>query len=188
MPILTPRLQIKPRQIGEGKLIAAAINESIEHLRPWMPFARQPAEVGNTEEHCRRSLADFILREDFVLSIYSRDGSTFIGSTGLHRPNWEVRSFEIGYWIRAQFEGQGMITESTIALTRFAFEVFKARRLEIRCDARNVRSLKVMQRLGFAQEGVLKFHSQSEADIPTDTLITARYNLDQLPPLAVSWA
>jgi RimJ/RimL family protein N-acetyltransferase len=64
------------------------------------------------------------VRKNFTLSIYSRDGNTFIGSTGLHRPDWDVPRLEIGYWIHKDFEGKGYITESTIALTRYAFEVF----------------------------------------------------------------
>lgn len=187
MPILTPRLQIRPRQLGEGKVIAKAINESLEHLKPWMPFAQQPADETNSEIYCRRCLSDFIARKDFVLSIYDREGTRFIGSTGFHRPNWNVPSLHIGYWIHKDFEGQGFITETVHALTRYAFQVFKVNRLEIRCDSRNTRSLAVMKKLGFKEEALLKNEDRAEDDTLRDTLVTARYDLLGLPELEVSW-
>lgn len=187
MPILTPRLQIRPRQFGEGKVIAKAINESLDHLSPWMPFALKPANEMDSEIFCRQCLSDFILRKDFTLSIYNREGTKLIGSTGLHRPNWSVPSLHVGYWIHKDYEGQGFVTESVNALTRYAFEVIKVKRLEIRCDSRNQKSLAVMKRLGFVEEALLKNDTRYNDKVLRDTIVTARYNLNNLPPLQVSW-
>lgn len=139
------------------------------------------------EEHCRKSHSEFILRENFTLSIYGRDGKTFIGSTGFHRPNWDVRSFHIGYWIHKDFEGKGFIRESTIALTRYAFEVFGARRVEIRCDERNQRSLAVMRKLGYSQEAILRNDDIGADGAIRNTVVTARYDSIGLPELQVNW-
>lgn len=187
MPILTPRLQIRPRQVGEGSVIAKAVRESIGTLKPWMPFAQSEPTDEKMEEHCRKSFAEFVARTNFTLSIYDRQGSSFIGSTGLHKPNWDVPAFHLGYWIHKDFEGKGFIQESTNALTRYAFEVLRARRLEIRCDSRNLRSLAVMKKLGFNQEGVLRNDDVGADGSIRDTIVTARYDLSDLPPLQVSW-
>lgn len=187
MPVLTPRLQIRPRFVGEGPVLTEAVRESLESLRPWMPFAQVEPQIENFEEHCRRALANFILRADFSLSIYDRSGGQFIGSTGLHRINWDARSFEIGYWVRASCEGKGFVSEAANALTRYAFQVFNANRVEIRCDSRNLRSLAVMKRLGFIEEGHFKNDDMGVDGKPRDTLITARTNMDGLPALEVSW-
>jgi ribosomal-protein-serine acetyltransferase len=187
MPILTPRLLIRPRQFGEGAVIAKAVNESLDHLRPFMPFAKEPASVEKMEEHCRSSLSQFLARSNFTLSIYDREGSTFIGSTGFHNPNWDVPSFHIGYWIHKNFAGRGFIAESTNALTRYAFEVLKARRLEIRCDGRNLGSLAVMKKLGFLQEGIFRNEDVGVDGLPRDTIVTSRIDANDLPPLEVSW-
>lgn len=187
MPILTPRLCIKPRYIGEGPILNKAICNSLEHLKPWMPFAQKAPTLDESEEHCRRAYAKFVLREDLTLSIYSRDTKTFIGSTGLHQANWNVPSFHIGYWVLPEFEGQGLISESTNALTRYAFNVLKARRIEIRCDASNSRSLAVMKRLGYVQEGILKNQDVQESGELRDTIVTAIYDINGLAPLDVSW-
>lgn len=187
MPILTPNLQIRPRQIGEGPEIAKAVRDSLEHLKPWMPFAQSAPTDEQMEEHCRKSLAEFIARTNFTFSIYDRAGGNFIGSTGFHRPNWDIPAFHTGYWIHKRFEGKGLIQESTNAVTRYAFEVFRARRLEIRCDSRNQRSLAIMKKLGFQQEGVLRNDDLGADGSIRDTVVTARYDIIGLPPLEVSW-
>lgn len=187
MPILTPRLMLRPRQVGEGTVIAKAVKESLAHLKPWMPFAHEEVSPEKMEEHCRRALANFILREDCTLSIYDREGKTFIGSTGLHRANWNVPSFHIGYWLHKNAEGKGYVSESTNALTRYAFKVLGARRVEIRCDSKNTRSLAVMQKLGFEQEGLFRKDELDCNDVLRDTIITARTDIKGLPALKVEW-
>jgi ribosomal-protein-serine acetyltransferase len=187
MPIWTPRLCLKPREIGEGATLNRAVCASLEHLKPWMPWAQKAPTPEESEEHCRRSLAKFILREDIVLSIYSRDLKHFIGSTGLNRAQWDVPSFHIGYWVASEFEGQGFITEAVNALTRYGFQILKARRLEIRCDSENVRSLAVMQRLGYTQEAFMRNEGVNTSGAACDTIVTARVDDQRLPPLEVSW-
>ena len=187
MPIFTPRLQIRPRQVGEGPIVAEAVRQSIDHLKPWMPFAQTIPTDSDMEEHCRKSLAQFILRENFTLSIYDRAGNTFIGSTGFHRANWDVPSVEIGYWVHQANVGKGFVSEAVNALSRYAFSVFKCKRVEIKCDSRNTKSLSVATRLGYSVEGILRNHDLAENDSLRDTIITARYNDEGLPALEVTW-
>ena len=54
---------------------------------------------------------------------------------GLH-PRVGPGGLEIGYWIRASATRQGIVTESTAALTRVGFEVCEADRIEIRIEPR----------------------------------------------------
>jgi ribosomal-protein-serine acetyltransferase len=185
-PILTPRLRLQPRSIGEGEKLNRAICSSLDHLKPWMPFAQTAPTVAESEEHCRRSFAKFILREDLTLSIYTRDGQHLIGSTGLHRPNWEVPSFHIGYWICREYQGQGYVTEAVNAVARYAFAILKARRLEIRCDSKNSKSLAVMQRLAFEKEALIKNDVRENGEL-RDTIVTALFVEMNLPPLDVIW-
>jgi len=67
-----------------------------------------------------------------------------------------VPKFEIGYWCRTRFAGQGYITEAVRGISDFAFDVLDANRLEIRCDSLNHRSVKVAKRAGFHLEGELR--------------------------------
>jgi len=187
MPIRTPKLLIKPREKGEGRIVHQAVIENTEHLKPWMPWAQAIQTLEEAEAQCRASVIDFLARKDFVLSIYDYEGKEFVGSTGIHRPNWKVPSFMIGYWIAKKHEGKGLITESLNALTRYCFDVLEAKRVYLTCDSKNVRSLAVMERLGFHKEGLLRNDSRDANGEIRDTIICARYDLKSLPSLEVHW-
>jgi RimJ/RimL family protein N-acetyltransferase len=85
-----------------------------------------------------------------------------------------VRRFEIGYWVRRRFAGQGYITEAVRGITRFAFETLAARRVEIHCDARNERSQAVARRAGYELEATLRKHMLAPDGELRDTLIFVR--------------
>lgn len=155
--IETPRLIIRVPQAGGGAQLNAAIAESIDELRPWMPWAQAIPTLEESEEYCRGAHAKFLAREDMGLQLFLRDEmgsqSTLVGGSGLHPANWDVPSFEIGYWCRTSFQGQGYISEAVRSITRFGFEVACARRLFIRCDSENARSHRVAEKCGFQLEG-----------------------------------
>ena len=89
----------------------------------------------------------------------------------MHRIDWNVPKFEIGYWLRRSLHGRGLMTEAVIGIKDFAFEHLNARRVEIRCDARNEKSSAVARRAGFDLEGVLRHDARDHHDELRDTLI-----------------
>jgi RimJ/RimL family protein N-acetyltransferase len=113
-----------------------------------------------------------------VFFVFERgnDGAegAFVGSSGLHRIDWSVPRFEIGYWRRTGFEGRGLIVEVVRALSRMAFDTLAARRVEIRMDARNEPSARVAERAGFTFEGVLRQDSVDVAGGGRDTRVYSR--------------
>lgn len=141
-----------------------AIKHSIESLRPWMPFAQKKPDLKQIEANLIEAAADFQLRKDLRLHFFQKETGEFIGSSGLHRIDWEVRKFEIGYWVDNRFEGKGYVTEAVDRITRFAFEELGANRVEIKCDPDNVRSRAVAERLNFKLEGILRNDTLSRVD------------------------
>jgi len=176
--IETERLVLRAPRAGDGPLVNHAIGESHAELAPWMPWAGTMPSVDESEIHCRRQQARFILREDFVLLIFLRqaDGSEgeLVGGTGLHRIDWPLRRFEIGYWRKTGCHGRGYLTEAVRALARLAFDTLDARRVEIRMDDNNAPSWRVAERAGFTLEALLRFDSATPAGAPRSTRIYAR--------------
>lgn len=188
MPVKTNRLLLRPPQPGDGVELNAAIVESFDELKVWMPWAKAKPTLEESEENIRRAYAKWILREDLRIMIFDKETGKLAGSSGLHRIHWDLPSFEIGYWVRKSFANKGYITESTNALTRFAFEQLKAKRVEVRCHSKNDRSVAVSKRLGFELEGCLRNSDTHANAVETrDTLIFSRINSDGLPALDVTW-
>ena len=150
------RLLIRAPIWNDGMKVNEAVKESKEELRPWMPWAKNIPTVEESEVSIRRSRLQFLERSDLRLLLFLKGTDELVGSSGLHRIDWQARKFEIGYWVRTSYAKQGYITEGVEAISSFAINELQANRIEIRCDDRNERSARVAERLGFNLEGTLR--------------------------------
>lgn len=169
----TERLLLRVPRAGDGAAVNAAVLESLDDLRVWMPWAQKAPTLDESEEHCRQAHARYLLREDIAIYLFLKDG-TFAGGSGLHRMDWDVPKFEIGYWLRTNLQGRGLMTEAVTAIANFAFDTLKAQRVEIRCDERNERSAAVARRAGFDLEACLRREARDCSGGLRDTLIFTR--------------
>jgi RimJ/RimL family protein N-acetyltransferase len=152
----TDRLLIRMPMPGDGKVMYEAINASIEELKPWLPFAQMEQTEEDVEVNIREAHLKFLKREDLRLLVFHKDTGDLVASSGLHRIDWDIPKFEIGYWIDSRHSGKGYMTEAVQGITEFAVNELKARRVEIRCDTRNSKSAAIPERLGFTLEGILR--------------------------------
>jgi RimJ/RimL family protein N-acetyltransferase len=147
--IETPRLVIRCWDADDARLLKDAVDTSLDHLRPWMPWAEgEPTTLDQKRQLLARFAEDFARGDDAVYGIFEPDERRVVGGTGLH-PRLDGNAREIGYWIRAGATGRGLAGESTAALTRVAFEVDGVDRMEIHCDPANARSVAIPRRLGY---------------------------------------
>jgi RimJ/RimL family protein N-acetyltransferase len=151
----TERLHVRISKPGDGAVVYEAIETSMNELKPWMPFAHIDQTEEDVEANIRGAHIKFLNREDLRMLVFHKETGDFIASTGLHRMDWDVPKFEIGYWIDTRQGGKGYMTETVDGLTNFAFNELNARRVEIRCDALNSKSRAIPERLGFNLEGIL---------------------------------
>jgi RimJ/RimL family protein N-acetyltransferase len=154
--IETERLVVRCYEPRDASLLKEAIDSSLEHLRPWMPWVHQePQTLEQKIELVKQFRAGYDSGENFTCGIFSADEREVLGGTGLH-PRVGPGGLEIGYWIRASATRQGLVTESSAALTRAAFDVCEADRVEIRIEPGNEASFGVPRKLGFMEEATLR--------------------------------
>jgi RimJ/RimL family protein N-acetyltransferase len=152
----TERLVIRCYDPGDAALLKEAIDSSLEHLQPWMPWALdEPQTLEQKVELIGFFRAAFETGENFTYGIFAAGESELLGGTGLH-PRVGPGGLEIGYWVRASATRQGIVTESTAALTRVGLEICEADRIEIRIEPRNRASAGVPRKLGFVEEATLR--------------------------------
>jgi RimJ/RimL family protein N-acetyltransferase len=154
--VVTPRLVIRCWDPADAPRLQEAVESSLEHLRPWMPWAAHyPQPLQAVIGQLRRFRGDFDLGHDYVYGIFDRDEKVVIGGSGLH-PRGGAGSREIGYWIRSDHINRGLATEVAAALTRVGFEIENLHRIGIHCMAENVRSAAVPEKLGYVHEATLR--------------------------------
>ncbi len=178
--IRTERLVVRCWEPRDAPLLKNALDESLDHLRPWMPWAAdEPKPLEDKAELLRQFRGRFDLGEDFVFGIFDRGESEVIGGTGLHT-RVGPGAVEIGYWIRASRVGQGYAREATGALTRVAFRVCGVDRVEIRIDPANAASLRIPRRLGFREEATLRRRLPDATGAPSRDAVVFTLFADEL--------
>jgi RimJ/RimL family protein N-acetyltransferase len=136
-------------------MLAEAVERSRAELKPVLNWVKDENSVEEMEIYARKAVADFVLREELRFFLFLRADGTFVGNMWLQDCDWEIPCFEIGYWLHTRYTGHGYMTEAIRELTEFAHSWLGARRLEIRCDTRNVKSKKVAERAGYALESTI---------------------------------
>lgn len=176
--IETRRLVLRCWEPVDAPLLKAAVDENLEHLRPWMPWAmNEPTILQVKIDLLRRFRANFDVGRDFTYAIFNREESQVLGGTGLHT-RIGPQALEIGYWIHKDHINQGLATETAAALTKIAFEINDVDRVEIHHDPINVRSAAVPSKLGFNHEATLLRRDFSSDGRPRDTAIWTLFAAD----------
>lgn len=154
--IETARLVIRCYEPSDVQMLTDSVGENVEHLKPWLPWVyAEPEPIEEKEKRVRRFRGEFDLGQDFVYGIFDPEETRLLGGTGLHTRLGQSQ-LEIGYWIHKDHINQGLVTESTAALVKVAFEIIHVHRLEIHCDPGNYASASIPRKLGFTHEGTLR--------------------------------
>ncbi len=133
-----------------------SVQESVEHLRPWLAWVRdEPEELKIKIERLRMFRAKFDLSKNYIYGVFDPNETELVGGTGLH-PRVGSKAFEIGYWINVNHVNKGYATEISAALTKVAFEIEHVNRVEIHCDPNNIKSAAIPKKLGYVYEATLR--------------------------------
>ncbi len=189
MPIRTPRLLLRPKQAGDGVATAEAVEETWAELHQWMRWAENIEDLTaeKLEIRDRQVMASFILRESIELIGIDPSREHPVIWTGLHNIDWEARQCELGFWVRKSAHNQGFATESTNALLRYAFGALGMRRVGITHAGGNEASRRVIEKLSFTPEGILREAMMLPGVRFADAHCYARFNMTGLPPLHAQW-
>jgi RimJ/RimL family protein N-acetyltransferase len=147
------RLEVDGLVLARGRSTDASelvvtVNESLEHLRPWMPWAQQPATLDSIQTFLREAESDWNDGREFQFVLRREDVRAVVGCAGLHARVGPY-ALEIGYWLHVHEVGHGFATAVARALTDQAWSLRDVDRVEIRCDAANTRSAEIPKRLGY---------------------------------------
>ncbi|MFQ6142073.1 GNAT family N-acetyltransferase [Streptomyces seoulensis] len=125
------------------------IEESREHLRPWMPWFEGPAEE-RTRDFLAKAEARWASGEVFNYAVV--EGGTLVGMCQAYR-GAVPRGWGMGYWLHPAAVGRGIATRATAALAEEMFALPEVAYLEITHDLANTASSAVPRRLGFTEVG-----------------------------------
>ena len=117
----------------------------------------QPIKTIDQANEWLRWMGGFFAAKDGLRwGIVLKDDGEFIGSAGLHNWNREANYAEIGVDIAPPYWRQGYATEALKTLVQFGWEKMGLNRIEADIVKGNMASMRVLEKDGFKQEGVLR--------------------------------
>lgn len=144
-------LVLRPWELADRDAMAAAVGESTEHLRPWMPWvAFEPLSKAARTELIEDFGRSWETEEAFVYGLFVAGKP--VGGCGLHK-RVGAGGLEIGYWVHPAWVGRGLASTAARALTEAAFELPEIERVEVRHDKANAASRRIPEKLGFELSG-----------------------------------
>lgn len=164
--IETDRCVVRCFELADARALHDVLAADAGHLARWLAWARdEPQPLHVHLQLVRAFRRRFDGDEDYAYGVFDAGDGVLLGSVSLHPVPGEPGAWSLGYWIAREHGGRGLATEAAGALVRCAFEVERAARVEIHCDASNARSRALAARLGFRLDAELRErgHAPGEA-------------------------
>jgi ribosomal-protein-alanine N-acetyltransferase len=153
MMLETERLTLRPLEAGDLANIHAMMGDP-EVMAFWDVEAINDPSL--TRIILEGQLNDMALGRALYWAMIADDSGGFAGCCDLSEIDLWHRRAEIGFMLLRPFWGGGYAFEAMSAVIRHSFEGLRLRRLSARVHLGNDRSVRLLHRLGFAEEGVLR--------------------------------
>lgn len=153
-PVQTERVLLTPIDPADGPELWTVVEQSRWHLErwlPWVPFNSTPEASQRYAEACA---SDWDAGRAVRFGIRDRGTLSLLGIIGLDSCVHLHRSCELGYWLRLDATGRGLMAEAAKASVDFAIERLGVHRVRCAAATDNYGSLRVIARLGFRFEGI----------------------------------
>ena len=151
--LTTSRFVLRTLSLSDGSAIFKIFSDPIV-TRYWGHSTLVSLE--QAAEFIHQTHEGFRSRQLLEWGVTDQDQDEVIGTCAFSGWSSEHRRAEIGYALRRDRWGEGIMAEVLPELIRFGFEEMKLNRIEGDADPRNARSIRSLERLGFVREGYLR--------------------------------
>ena len=150
--LLTPRLKLR-WMIERDTEAHYAVFSDPEVTRYWSsgPWT----SLDQSRDNIAATQAAYADGSGMRLGIELRQTGELIGNASLHRFVDASRRCELGYALAKAHWGAGYVSEALRALLGYGFATLDLNRIEADVDPRNEASARVLEKLGFRQEGYM---------------------------------
>ena len=185
--IMTPRLMLRPLALDDVESYFEAEQASIKEMESYWSWAIHKS-IDDIKEFVEFSMEchEHLSPQNMYFAILEKESNQLVGCIWCQTINWFVPKFEISYWLDTRKTGNGYMSEAVNALSRTIFDVYDAKRIEIKVFTTNQKSRAIPERLGFKLDAILE---NNFIDFITSEIIDgALYscvNIENLPDLSI---
>ncbi|MGH8129508.1 MAG: GNAT family N-acetyltransferase [Steroidobacteraceae bacterium] len=148
-----PRVQLRWLAEPDVNALFAVFSD-----RTMMRYWSTPAMTARdeAEAYLARIHNGFRNKSLFQWGLERKEDGQVVGICTLFHIDSDNGRAELGYGLGSEYWGKGYMMEALTALINFAFTTLELRRLEADVDPRNENSLRILGKLGFQREGLLR--------------------------------
>ena len=151
--LIDEEILLRPFRFTDATKLYRAVYESLNDLQPWMSWATDQYTELTAREYITIARARWDEHTFYAFAITSRD--EILGTCTLSSLHPIYHFCNLGYWVRTSCRGRGIAGRAARLVSRFAFEELGLIRVEIVIAVGNDASLRVAQKIGAHDEGVL---------------------------------
>lgn len=163
VPLNTERLVLKEIDLSEFLLLREGINSEPATLLSCRPI--NTSSLDNAIKH----FEDFRNKESrFTFSIHEKENNKLIGRVSLFDYNPRNRAVELGYFVFIEFRNMGYASEFLECIKELCFEKIEINKLSAQTGSFNKESIKILEKLGFYRDGILREHHEINGVLEDD--------------------
>ena len=148
----TPRLMLRPFQDSDvERFVAYRSDPEVARYQSWQPpFTRkQAADFIDEMKHAQPGTVGAW----YQFAVERKQQIGLIGDCAFHILRSDAHQAEIGFSFARPYQGHGYATEAVTRLLDYLFGELALHRVTATCDAENVASGKLLERVGMRREG-----------------------------------
>ena len=156
--LIGQKVSLRPPVMSDYAQWAAVRRESEQFLAPWEPkWASDELDRPAWRQRMRRYREEITQGSGMPFLIFEKSTCNLAGGITLGNIRHGVaQSGQIGYWMGVNHAGKGFMREAVLLVVKFGFETLRLHRIEAACIPSNDRSIRVLEKAGFRQEGLLR--------------------------------
>jgi len=152
--IETNRLHLRPIQLSDAKgIFEYRSMPEVYEYQNWKPLT-----IKDVQDFINEKIEKIPNKYDtwYQLAISIKETNQLVGDIGLHFLDPESKQVEIGYTLSTKQQGKGYATEAVVATIDYLFRILKKHRVTASVDPKNLKSIKLLDRIGMRKEGYFR--------------------------------
>ena len=155
-------------------------NDFVEYLSQdevniYIPEESIPRTLSRAEDEIKYMKSLFNYKQSIYWVIAKNEDDKIIGSCGFNYWNKDHKRAEISYDLAYKYWGKGIMTQAVSEVLQFGFKKMNLKRIEATITPTNTKSINLLKKQGFEQEGLLRKHKILHGRF-TDAIIMSLLN------------
>ena len=161
---------LRPYRASDAYSVYEAVRESVSQLSVWMLWCHPRYSIEETRTWIASQPGKWKEGTEYNFAITHNSEPLYLGGCGLNMIDRDCGVANLGYWVRTSQTNRGIATAATLLLAQFAFDELKLKRVELTVAVDNHASLRVADKAGTTEEGILR-NRVVKNDAPSDAVV-----------------